>query len=410
MEVEYVISNKDKKANTILKNSEEFLNWFYKEKPFNKKITFLGDDKEVKKMETMHEFLKYYLSVKKMCEDKMDEYNNLFVLEDNKFLKEAFECFTSCNKGGKYLRATLASIGYGCYKEDSDFLSLAIALEIFQTSILIHDDIIDMADMRRGMDTIPVKYKKIYEIPIKDNERFLGKKKQVSDSMALCLGDVGFYLANQIIVKNYSCNPNLSKVLEYYNDMAIKTCKGEMIDVMLPFYEEFYGVEDALESQIIEIYKLKTAWYSIIGPFVLGALLGGAKEKDVHNFEDALIDLGIAFQIKDDLFNIFGDEKKLGKSSFSDVKEFKQTLLYSYTLNTKYKDELLKLYGRSDLSESDLLEVKEIFEKSGAKEYSYNMVDKLFKDSFELILNLELPTINKKLILGFAEFLRVLQK
>ncbi len=405
-----VVSDSDKKANVILKSSEEFLEWFFKETPSLKEISFLGESKDVKKMETMCEFLKYYFTVKENCEKKMNEYNKLFVLDDNKFLKEALELFASSNKGGKYLRATLASLGYNCFKDDDKYIPLATSLEIFQTSILIHDDIIDMATLRRGMDTIPIKYEKIYESPIKNSDNFLDKKKQMSSSMALCLGDIGFYFANQIIIKNYFDNLNLSRVLDYYNDMAIKTCKGEMIDVVLPFYEEFYGVEDDLEGHITEIYKLKTAWYSVISPFVLGALLGGASDEEVHKFEDALINLGVSFQIKDDLLNIFGSEKEMGKASFSDVKEFKQTLLYSYTLNTKYKDDLLKLYGKDNLSEKEFNKIRDIFEKSGAKEYCLTKMDKLFKESFEEILDLKIPSNNKKLLLGFAEFLRVLKK
>ena len=415
-ENDLVISNseeyKDKKI-VIIKSCEEFLKWFMSDKSlFDKKIGFiLDDDGTVKKIEILYEFLKYYLSVKNKFDLKMNDYNDLFVKGySNKFLEEALNQFVSSNKGGKFLRASLIAMGYNSFKKDDDYLPLGLALEIFQTSILIHDDIIDKADKRRGLDTIPIKYQKLYSDKVKGNDDFDIKRKDLGNSMALCLGDLGFYLALQVIVKNYRNNKNLDRVLEYYNDVAIKTCEGEMVDVILPFYEEYFGCEDDIESHVMEIYRLKTAWYSVVGPYCLGAILGGASEEEVHKLEDALLGLGIAFQIKDDLLGIYGDETHIGKSITSDVSEFKQTILYAYMVNTSYKDELLKYYGKNiDVSLMD--KVRVIFDKSGAREYANKTMDKLFKQSFQSILDLDFLDIeNKKILLGFAEYLRVRSK
>ncbi len=414
---DYVISNSEENKNdkvVVLKKSKDFLKWFLGDKSLHdKKIGFILDDNgDVKKMEVMYEFLKYYLSVKDKFTLKMEDYNSLFVKGySNRFLEEALEQFTSSNKGGKFLRASLIALGYQSFgKDDDKYLPLGIALELFQTSILIHDDIIDKADKRRGLDTIPVKYQKIYGDPIKNGDNFKGKRKDIGNSMALCLGDLGFYLALQIIVQNYRNNENLDRVLEYYNDVAIKTCEGEMVDVILPFYEEFYGEEDDLESHVMEIYKLKTAWYSVVGPYCMGAILGGLDDEKVHKLEDALINLGVAFQIKDDLLGIYGDEKYIGKSVTSDVSEYKQTILYAYAINTECRDELLKYYGKN-ISVKEMDKVKEIFDKSGAREYANKTMDKLFKDSFKDILDLDFLDLDKKkLLLGFAEFLKVRSK
>ena len=415
-ENDYVISNReyDNEKIIVLKESAEFLKWFLGDKNlYYKKIGFILDDEGIiKKMEVLYSFLKYYLSVKDKFVLKMEDYNSLFIKGySNRFLEEALEQFTSSNKGGKFLRACLIALGYQSFgKDDDKYLPLGIALELFQTSILIHDDIIDKADKRRGLDTIPMKYQKIYGDPIKSGDSFEVKRKDIGNSMALCLGDLGFYLALQIIVKNYRDNKNLNRVLEYYNDVAIKTCEGEMVDVILPFYEEFYGEEDDLESHVMEIYKLKTAWYSVVGPYCLGAILGGCDEEKVHKLEDALINLGVAFQIKDDLLGIYGDEKHIGKSVTSDVSEYKQTILYAYAINTEYKDELLKYYGK-DISAKEMDKVKELFDKSGAREYANKTMDKLFEDSFKDILDLDFLSLDKKkLLLGFAEFLKVRSK
>ncbi len=397
----------DKKVDVVLKDSDEFLKWFLKEKPIDKEISFVGESPEISKMELLSEFLMYYFLVKKKCEKFMNNYNELFVLEDNNFLKEALDFFASSNKGGKFLRATLVSLGYNSFdKEDDDFLPLSMALEVFQTSILIHDDIIDEASKRRGDDTIPFKYKKVYSEPVFEKESFVLKRDKMADSMALCLGDIGLYFANQIIVKNYSNNLRLPLVLEYYNDIAIKTCKGEMIDVILPFFEEFYGQTENLEDNVFEIYKLKTAWYSVVGPYVLGAILAGADTEKINRLEDALINLGVSFQIKDDILGIYGDFAKTGKTS-SDCAEFKQTILYAYAVNTSYKDDFLKMYG----NDKNIDEVRDLFDKCGAKEYAIKLMDKLYEASFKEILNLDfLDFDKKKILLGFAEFLRVRSK
>ncbi len=417
LEYDYIISNSDKyKDNKIIKikDSTEFLKWFMGDKSlFSKKIGFIIDNEgEIKKVEILYDFLKYYLSIKDKFVLKMEDYNSLFVKGyNNRFLEEALEQFVSSNKGGKFLRACLIALGYQSFGNDDDsYLPLGIALELFQTSILIHDDIIDKADKRRGMDTIPVRYQKLYSDQIKGDESFIDKRHDIGTSMALCLGDMGFYLALQVIAQNYKDNENLGRVLEYYNSVAIKTCEGEMVDVILPFYEEFYGSEGDLENHVMEIYKLKTAWYSVVGPYCLGAILGGLDDDKVHKLEDALINLGIAFQIKDDLLGIYGDEKHIGKSVTSDVSEFKQTILYAYAINTEYKDELLKYYGK-EIEEDDMTKVRDIFSKSGAYDYAEKTMERLFKESFQAILDLDFLDLDKKkLLLGFAEFLRVRSK
>lgn len=389
-----------------IKDSEEFLNWYKNNR--TEKIKFKGKSEKTRKMKALYKFIKFHEETKEKCEINMNNYNSLLLNEENEFIKEAMENFTSSNRGGKYIRSSLCALGYKSFgKEDDKYIPLSTALEIFQTSILIHDDIIDNSKTRRGMDTIPVKYKKIYSSPIKTNKTYEKKLENLSNSLALCIGDMGFYLANQIMTKNYRDNKNLAKLLEYYNETAIKTCKGEMIDIALPFYEEFYGKEN-LENQIIEIYKLKTSWYSVVGPYVMGAILSGVDDEKIEKLEDALMNLGIAFQIKDDILGIYGDEKKLGKSVHSDCEEYKQTVLYSYAVNTKYKEELQKLYGKENLKPKEFKKIQDIFIDSGAKKYSEQLMDRLFKESFSLILSLDfIKEKYKEILIGFAEYLKV---
>ena len=104
--------------------------------------------------------------------------------------------------------------------------------------------------------------------------------------------------------------------------------EGQLTDVVLSF-ESKYKEEKNLEDIIMSIYKLKTAFYSIIGPLILGLILGGADDKkleDVNNFGEKI---GIGFQIQDDILGIYSD---MGKVIGSDIKDYKQTFLFSYTM------------------------------------------------------------------------------
>lgn len=349
------------------------------------------------KFVSLYSFLNYYKKIKALCEKEIDCLNeNLVTSEKNQIVKEALNKFKYLNSNGKFLRATLVALGYQMVKTDDDYLSLALALEVFQTSILIHDDIIDKAIKRRGKDTIPVMYSKDYMVV----DTFKEKQNNFANSMALCIGDLGFYLSSDLLLNNYKDNPNLLDVFRYYNDIAIKTTKGELLDVYLAFKEECFEHSNDLADKIFDIYTLKTAWYSVVGPFCLGLVLAGANDKLIKSSEDILLDVGIAFQIKDDLLGIYGDENKTGKTA-SDVEEYKQTLLYSYTMNTSYKNELLKYYGTNNIAK-----VQELFELSGARKYATDKMNDLFDKAIKKLKALDIVESKKSVLIGFVSFLR----
>lgn len=364
-------------------------------------------EKEIQECRELIEFYTFYKKEKNIIEKEIEKYNkSLLTNNDNKIIQEALQKFTTANTGGKYLRAILISLGYKITssKNDTKYLPLAIAYELFQTSILIHDDIIDNADKRRGIDTIHLSYKK--EFSCKNKEI----SNNVAKSLGLCIGDLGLYLANQVLIKNYSKNPNLCKIMEYYNKIVINTIKGEIIDVKLPYDLQYENSKKCDESDISEIDELKTAWYTTMGPFCLGCILSGNKI-NLPKFENIFKAIGIAFQIKDDIIGIYGDSSYIGKSTNSDISEFKQTILYSYVYNNdkKYLKQLNQYYGKQDLSESDINAVKQIFIDSGALEYANKKMDYLFDTSIEQIRQLDLGKY-KNIVLGFINYLRIRQK
>ena len=216
------------------------------------------------------------------------------------------------------------------------------------------------------------------------------------------------YLSNNIIVEAYSNDKNLSKVLKYYNDIVLKTIEGELLDVILPFEckNNLYSGSN-LEEDIISVYKLKTAYYTIVGPLCIGMILGGLDESSLNEITKFGEKIGIAYQIQDDLLGIYSDS--IGKVIGSDIKEFKQTILYSYIkkYNRKYEVELLKYYGSDIINDDVIYNVRKIFDESGAKDYAINLMNSLYSEGIEILEKINWINEEYKIILnGFVEYLK----
>ena len=345
-------------------------------------------------------FKKYYQKEKELLNKKINNYNENLVKENNPLLKYNLDLFSNLNTNGKLIRGVLVDLGYYLLKDNNEYSNdLALAYEVFQTGILVHDDIIDKDEKRRGVNTIH------YENYNKYKSYNSEEAKHLSNSIAICMGDLGLYEANRIISTSYKEDPNLSKVLINFNDTVINTIKGEILDVILPFESKNIGIDnDLLEESIMDIYRLKTSHYTIIGPLSVGLLLAGSNEsklKDISSFGEKV---GIAFQIQDDILGIYSDD--IGKVVGSDIKEFKQTILYSHISKTNYKNELEKYYGK-DISLDNINKVRELFKESGSYDYSINMMNNLYDESIKELNNINWISEEKKNILrGFVEYLR----
>ena len=377
---------------------------FIKDKNYTKKtnIGFTGGastpKEQICEYEHLLEFTMYYKSKLKELRKEIIKYNK-HIKDDNTIINNALNKLINMNNDGKFIRGCLIDLGYKLNHNDNYSIPLSIAYETFETSILIHDDIIDNANIRRGKQTIHESYKEEFKDYKIDN---------TPSSLALCLGDYGLYYSNQIIATKYKNDKNLSKILSYYNDIVMKTIKGEILDVYLPFIEKNNKNNILKESDILEIYKLKTSYYTIVGPFILGMILGNNSNSKIKLFENILIDLGIAFQIKDDILGIYGNDTKIGKSTSSDIEEFKQTILYSYVkiYKKEYLEDLLKYYGKKN----KVKEVQQLFIESGSLEYASNKMNYLFNKTKESINNLNIKQDIKNILLGFITFLEIREK
>ena len=337
-------------------------------------------------------FRNYLQSTALEIENQINSYKSNWQLEIEQIspkLVDLIDVFTTAWEGGKRLRGSLVKLGYEMSggQPNTSINEVAVAYEIFQTSILAHDDIIDLSPTRRGKPTV---------------YRQLGGD-HYGISQTICLGDIGFFLANKLIVDSNFDSDLKVKALHYFSRMVINTGLGEMLDIELPHLKQ-----ERSEDDVIIINRLKTADYTISYPLMIGAILGGASDEKLAKITQFGTDLGIAFQIQDDILGIFGDEHTLGKSVTSDIEEGKNTLLITEAYknaNNEQKQILDKYYGNGEVSSEHLEQIKQVFIDTGALEYSKNMASQYVESAKKLIPELTESEDHRQLLSEMSEFL-----
>lgn len=314
--------------------------------------------------------------------------NEINKYQDNIYIKNSLEELKRLTIGGKRVRGYLIKVGQLLFgKDDDSYVDVAAALEIFQTAILIHDDIIDEGELRRGKVTINAKY-----------------KGHLGVSKGICIGDLGFFLSYQII-NNSLINDDLkSEMMKIYAQTLYNTVNGEIIDVELPLDSIENHVK--MDAQIIyDIYVNKTAWYTIIGPILIGAASAGASSKDKESLIKMGTNLGIAFQIKDDLLGLYSNNHDLGKT-LNDIKEGKQTIIYKYAIDKADDNEMdliRKYYGNPLVTKDGDEVILKLFERLGAKKNAEELLQKYTKKAIDIIDKMDVQ--NKDVFMDFANYL-----
>ena len=287
-------------------------------------------------------------------------------------------------RDGKRIRAVLIVVGYlACGgKNIKEIIKVATSAELLQSFFLIHDDIMDGDDMRRGGLAIHTQYMKRY------NER-------VSENLALMMGNISFCLSLEPLLNSSFNNSRKIAAIKEFMNIAKHTCYGQSLDIL-------GGVKKVDEKYITKIHVNKTSRYTISGPLKLGAILAGADNKILDSFARFGLSLGRAFQVRDDILGAFGNKKKLGKPVGSDFKEGKKTLLV-IRANSHYVD---KMIGRN-LSKKDIKKIREIILASGSLEYSKNLIDRLINSSKEELDNMNIGKEQKCFLSDLADFIGI---
>lgn len=302
--------------------------------------------------------------------------------------------------GGKRLRPALMYWGYMGVggKEEEEIIKTSICIELIHIFLLIHDDIIDNDPLRHGVETIHQKYSKMGKL-ISKGER---DHHHFGNSIAIVVGDIVGALGNQVLFKSNFPPELVIEALSRLQEIVARVAVGEAQDVFIE-HQRF-----ASEKEVLDMYKNKTAKYTIEGPLHLGAILGGAEEGTLEKITKFAVPIGVAFQIQDDILGIFGDEKKIGKPVGSDIREGKQTILVVKAMENANRSEKIildNLLGKKDLSKSELEKFRKIIKDTKSFDYANNLAQELVSKGKAELENISLTKEAKDFLYAIADYI-----
>ncbi len=335
--------------------------------------------------------------LKSFLDEKITEYGELYPFAKT-FLKHLTE-FTL--RGGKRLRPALMYYSYMMFsdKELEEVRKVSIYLELIQSFLLIHDDIMDRALLRREGKTI---HKIFEEHSAKNN---YNDNPHFGNTMAILNGDLACLLAYEVINSSDFNFEKKSKLSLLVSKEITKVAFGQIQDVLLTYQTEYS------QEEILNVHHYKTAVYTFKLPVFSGAILAGVDEKKLEILKGFSIACGIAFQIRDDILGIFGDEKTIGKGTVSDISEGKKTLLVLHAYakaNKEQKNILDKTLGNNNLNSKQINLFKKVLEETGSLAYSKQECENYIKKA-KNALN-KLPVKNNEgyeFLHSIAEYLLV---
>ncbi len=281
------------------------------------------------------------------------------------------------NIGGKRIRPLMCLLGNELFNDiHPDAYHLANAVELFHNFTLVHDDMMDAANLRRGKTTVHIKY---------------------GDNTALLVGDVMMIRAYEYIQKIQPSH--LSKILQIFNTNAKEVCEGQQLDM------DFEKMENVSLEAYIQMITLKTS-VLLAASLEMGAIIGGASENNCKQLYEFGKKIGIAFQVQDDYLDAFGDAALFGKEPGGDIKQNKKTFLLIHALEVatvKQKAELLQLMKTDD--NEKVAKVLNIFKECKVDEWAESLKAKYMNEAFEHLENIAVVEKRKQPIIELANYL-----
>lgn len=290
-------------------------------------------------------------------------------------LYEPGEYFLSI--GGKRIRPILCVLGNELFSEiTEDAWSLATAIELFHNFTLIHDDMMDAAALRRGMQTVHTKY---------------------GNNTALLTGDVMLIRAYE---KLQTINPTyLPKILSLFNTTAREVCEGQQLDM------DFEKMPSVTLDAYIHMITLKTS-VLLAASLEMGAILGGATPGNCKHIYEFGKNLGIAFQIQDDYLDAFGDPEKFGKEVGGDIRQNKKTFLLLHALEVATPDQRAKLDTLLDSNGPEKVpQVMELFKACNVDAWAIELKEKYLQMALANLEDIAVTSTRKTALLSLANYL-----
>ena len=267
--------------------------------------------------------------------------------------------------GGKRMRPLLVLASCQMFGgEINDAINPAIGIELFHNFTLLHDDIMDAAPLRRGKETV---YKKW------------------NSNVAILAGDTMFALANKYMLRT---RPQaISQVVELFNQTAIEVCEGQQYDM------DYEKRVDVGITDYIEMIRLKTA-VLLAASLKTGAIIADAEPSDCEHIYNFGINIGLAFQLKDDLLDVYGDQVKFGKVSGGDIIAGKKTYLYLKALESAgpQSDYFQQLYTSNNHNNTEkVIKVRDIFNQLNIEQHTRKQIDDYYQRALHNLSSISLP-------------------
>lgn len=279
--------------------------------------------------------------------------------------------------GGKRIRPVMCLMGNELFDEiHPDSFELATAIELFHNFTLIHDDIMDEAPLRRGMETVHMKY---------------------GLSTALLAGDVMLIKAYDYLNK---IQPQyLHRIIHLFNKTAREVCEGQQMDM------DFEQSSSVSLDDYINMISLKTS-VLLAASLEMGAIIGGASEGNCKHLYEFGKNLGIAFQVQDDYLDAFGDPEKFGKDVGGDIRQNKKTFLMLHALEVTNAEQKNRLFQLMQQNPPDKVEqVLQIFRDCNIDEWAKELKDKYLQTALQHLEAIAVRSVRKEPLQELANFL-----
>ena len=294
--------------------------------------------------------------------------------------------------GGKRIRPTFAWWAWQAAGGDPDgpeadaVLRAASALELIQGCALVHDDLIDESDTRRGNPTVHRRFSDAH-----DEQGWRGGSGQFGMSAAVLLGDVALAWADDMLHASGLPIESLQRAMRPWRAMRTEMLAGQYLDV----FSQVRGDESA--EAALQVAELKSASYTVARPLQLGAEIAGADEATLAALESFGHDVGVAFQLRDDLLGVFGDPEVTGKPAGDDLREGKRTLLIAEALEAAraQNDErairrLRSVLGDPDAGEEEIDAARAVLRRLDAVTAVEHRISKLTTSAISTLRSVEL--------------------
>lgn len=345
-----------------------------------------------------------------LVQAKLDDYNNqqrraLQAISGD--ILELIEFPAALLQGGKRLRASFCEAAWEAYADfdrDSNVLaeevkgvvSIAAALEMFHAAALVHDDLLDQSDTRRGAPAIHKRFEGLHL-----ERGFGGDPARFGMAGSVLVGDLMLSWSSELFGQGMlnASSPSVEADCRLeFGQMRFEVMAGQYLDVLEENAAPLRSVSEIVaRANAVMLYK--TAKYSLEAPVLIGAAFGGAAEFQRKQLSDFAIPLGLAFQLRDDILGVFGDPATTGKPAGDDLREGKRTVLVGLTLEKLPRSVagvFENLLGDRDLEAEQIEFMQETIQESGALAKTEHLIEEYSLQSRQALEKLEISDAAKE--------------